>query len=439
MSENSFREYYREQSAIPVYVLLGLFILSTMLLVINFIDPVAEAVNNVRMVINCAVIILGPLYFCFQLLLWKRSALNCMISLAVICGVFLGWNYLGQTAEIFFTAASIILALLAYGVDYRVILKIYLVAHTLTVLVGALGLVFGYATLRYKVFSTTGFSLGLVYPNHLGRMIFIILALSWYLWGQKKRLVTTIVFLVASYLMWTIVKCRTITFFMIGLPVCWWLSTVLQNRKIPGVIKKIWDWILILMPFICFVMTYILGQMRVWLDSLSHYGTGFYALLMRFISAGALFDKFGFPLFGTDIFSEDAPIEFINGHHYNANIVDNAYIFYLIAIGLIFLVICMGWISYANYRAVKNGDRALLLLSVFMCGYGLIETVFFQFEHNFIFFYPLTATAMMYQARRSKEESTEETLECDGIAKESSEETIENVAEVLSEEVTTGE
>ena len=77
--------------------------------------------------------------------------------------------------------------------------------------------------------------------------------------------------------------------------------------------------------------------------------------------------------------------------------------------------------------------------SVFMCGYGLIETVFFQFEHNFIFFYPLTATAMMYQARRSKEESTEETLECDGIAKESSEETIENVAEVLSEEVTTGE
>ena len=32
-----------------------------------------------------------------------------------------------------------------------------------------------------------------------------------------------------------------------------------------------------------------------------------------------------------------------------------------------------------------------------MCGYGIIEVVLFQFEHDFLFFYPLTATAMMYK------------------------------------------
>lgn len=403
MNNKSFREYYKEQTPIPVYVLVCLFILSTMLLVINFTDPVAEAVNDIRMYINAAVIILGPLYFCFHLILWKRTPLNCVIALAVICGVFYGWNYLGQTAEIFFTAASIILAFLAYGTDYKIILKIYLFAHILTVCGGALGLVLGYSTLRYKVFSTIGFSMGLVYPNHLGRMIFIILAIIWYLWGQKKRVLTTVVFLVASYLMWTIVKCRTVTFFMIGLPACWWIITLLEEKSVNKELRKIWNCIMIAIPFLCFVTTYILGQFRVWLDSLSHYGTGLYALLMRFISAGALFDKFGFPLFGTDIFKEDAPIEFINGHHYNANIVDNAYIFYLIAIGLVLLVFCMGWISFANYRAIRNKDHALLLLAVFMCGYGLIETVVFQFEHNFIFFYPLTATAMMYTSRKHGE------------------------------------
>ena len=156
------------------------------------------------------------------------------------------------------------------------------------------------------------------------------------------------------------------------------------------------------MPFICFAATYILGRLKEWLDSLSYYGTGFYALLMRFISAGALFDTYGFPLIGRDIFSEEAPIVLINGHYYTANIVDNAYIFYLVAIGLILLIICMSWISFANYRAVKNGDRALLLLSVIMCGYGLIETVFFRFEHNFIFFYPLAATAMMYKMKKTE-------------------------------------
>lgn len=398
MNDKSFKTYYREQSFLPVYILLGLFILSTMLLVINFIDPVAETVNSIRLIINSAVIICGPLYFCFQLLLWKRSLTNAIISIFVIAGVFLGWNYLGQTAEIFFTVASIILALLLYGSDFRIILKIYLFAHIITVLGGAVGLLFGFAELRYKVFSTTGFSLGLIYPNHLARMIFIILMITWYLWGQEKRVITTIVFFITSYYMWTIVKCRTITIFMVGLPVCWWISSILQNRRINEIVKKIWNSILIAMPFLCFIATYILGKMRVWLDSLSHYGTGLYALLMRFISAGILFDHFGFPLFGRDIYSEDAPMEFFNNHSYNADIVDNAYIFYLVAIGLILLVICMGWISFANYRAIKNNDCALVLISVFMCGYGLIETVFFQFEHNFIFFYPLTATAMMYKS-----------------------------------------
>lgn len=406
MCEKSFREYYKEQSSIPVYVFLGLFILSTMLQVINFIEPVAEALYNVRLIINCAVIILAPLYFCFQLIVWRRTILNCFISLIIIFSVAAGWNYLGQTEEVFFTAASFILALLAYGSDYRVILKIYLTAHILTVLGGAFGLIFRYATPRYKVFSTTGFSLGLIYPNHLGRMMFIILAITWYLWLQKKRALTTVMFFIVSYFMWTVVECKTITFFMIGLPVCWWISTFLEGKKINRILKKIWNGILISMPFLCFIATYILGQMRVWLDSLSHYGTGFYALLMRFISAGALFDKFGFPLFGTDIFKEDAPVEYMNGHHYNANIVDNAYVFYLIAIGLILLVICMGWISFANYRAIRNHDHALILLSVFMCGYGLIETVFFRFEHNFIFFYPLTASAMMYMEQK-KEVKTE--------------------------------
>ena len=125
MDEKSFRDYYREQSPIPIYIIFGLFILSNMLLVINFTEPVAETVNSVRLVINAAVIVLGPMYFCFQLLLWRRNVLNWIVTLAIISGVFLGWNYLGHTEEIFFTAASFVLVLLVNGTDYRIILKMY--------------------------------------------------------------------------------------------------------------------------------------------------------------------------------------------------------------------------------------------------------------------------------------------------------------------------
>ena len=71
------------------------------------------------------------------------------------------------------------------------------------------------------------------------------------------------------------------------------------------------------------------------------------------------------------------------------------------------LALVLVWLCVANWRAVQNGDHALLLLSVFMLGYGLIEIVTFQFEHNFMWFYPLTATALAAVESRGKHDGGE--------------------------------
>ena len=126
-------------------------------------------------------------------------------------------------------------------------------------------------------------------------------------------------------------------------------------------------------------------------------------MLMRFISAGILFDAFKFPLLGKNIQAEEAPMEFINGKIYVAGIIDNSYVYYFICFGVIVMALVLAWLCVANWRMVQNGDHALLLISVFMLGYGLIEVVTFQFEHNFMWFYPLTATAMAAAMERKKQ------------------------------------
>lgn len=232
-------------------------------------------------------------------------------------------------------------------------------------------------------------------------MTYMVLTIAWYLWGQKRKVLTTAVFWITAVIMWKWVKCKTIAAFMVAFPICWWVTTgllALQKKgkqgAVRGVLHSAWNVLMIAMPFIMFAITYIGGRQKIWLDSISHYGTSEYSLFMRFISAGILFQVYGFPLWGRNILEESAPMEFMNGHMYVADVVDNAYIYYLICLGVIVFIAVLLWLCLANYRMVQNGDHALLLISVFMLGYGLIEIVTFQFEHNFIWFYPLTATAL---------------------------------------------
>jgi len=63
-----------------------------------------------------------------------------------------------------------------------------------------------------------GYSLGLVYCNHVGRMAFLILMIAWYLWGQEKVLLSLVVGVAVAAFMWFVIECKTITLFLVGFP-----------------------------------------------------------------------------------------------------------------------------------------------------------------------------------------------------------------------------
>ena len=413
-----FFEYCSKESPKPFYYMLSLFVTSNMLLAIEFTGIFSEYLKPARYTINTILMIACIVYIAMSLLLWRLKLKTIFIAVILITITGFSWNVIGQTNEFFCTTIALILALLAYKRDYRKILMIVLGCHLATMIVGLIGLPLNITKLVYKLETVDyGYSMGLVYPNHVGRMVFLSLMIIWYLWGQEKRSLTTIVGFVTAYVMWTYVKCKTITFFMIGFPISWWILTLLQShnidsrymdikRKIPVVIfTKIMNMMIVGMPFLFMLFTFIMGLNRAFFMRHWHYGPGIFALWMRFISAGVLFKTYGFPLLGRDILSETAPVEYIEGKYYMANIVDNSFAYYLIAIGGIALVVCMLWMSFANYRALKNLDYAFLLMSFFISTYGLIEVIFFQFEHNYLFFYPLTATAMAYRNQHNSSDS----------------------------------
>ena len=407
----TFPEFYAKESPIPFFVMLGLFILTNMLQVVNFTPEALELVERARLTINTVLLWLCPMYFAFNLILWHMKPWTIAVGVGMIVVVFALWNLIGGYNELFCTVVAAFLALLAYKRDYRKILMIFLVAHLVTILAGAAGLKIGYAAIKYKLGNRKiGISLGLIYPNHLGRMVYIVLTLAWYLWGQRRRILTTAVFWACASVMWKWVKCKTIAAFMLAFPVCWWATTLLlktqsgmDRRPLRMGLHRIWNAVMIVMPFIMLAVTYILGRQKIFLDATFPKGSSLRSLCMRFIAAGILFQVHGFPLLGQDVLNVSAPMEFMNGHLYVADVVDNAFIYYLIALGGIVLIAMLVWLSIANWKTIRYGDHALLLLSVFMLVYGLIEIVLFQFEHNFLWFYPLAAAAMNHEANAASE------------------------------------
>ena len=99
-----------------------------------------------------------------------------------------------------------------------------------------------------------------------------------------------------------------------------------------------------------------------------------------------------------------------------AGIIDNSYVYYFICFGVIVMALALAWLCVANWRAIRSGDHALLLIAVFMLVYGLIEVVTFQFEHNFMWFYPLTASALAAEAGKKHQLMPQKGIEgVDGV------------------------
>ena len=85
----------------------------------------------------------------------------------------------------------------------------------------------------------------------------------------------------------------------------------------------------------------------------------------------------------------------VNGKTEVLHVLDNAYVTYTIQEGMLFMLPLLGWLSLAAGLCFRKRDGRLLLISVFMLVYALMERGGLLGYYNPLFLYPMTVISQV--------------------------------------------
>ena len=427
--------------------LLGLYIAAILVSKIAWIPSIAAYVVFIRVCME-RVVLWGSALFLFDYLLkWQKniSGINgnseelCrdgrtegnegikdgIISAVLgICllAVTLAFNTI-MTPNTYTLVMDIYFCIMAYKKNYRQILRLVLTLSSATLLIGVVGFVIGF-TDDVFIFKPDRMgavhSYGIIHPNIWAEIFFMALMLFWYLYLEKRHILTIILFWIFAFCVNTFLACKTITILLLLFPVMsfiiFWFckrETVYKsvdeeglflsitedvNKKIddecgdsnksvrrkPG-IRKI---MLVNTPLLFFIITLVLCWQMDWIHD-TFYSTRFLSFAMRFVEGGYVIREKGISLFGQSLVSFKSPeTSYLQDI---THVVDNAFVRYLITRGLLWMVLCLLWFTLTNAKCLKNRDYRLLLISIFMLLLAMMSRCALDMWFNYALLYPFAS------------------------------------------------
>ena len=345
-------------------------------------------------IISALVLILLGIYTASILVTMIRKKWALIPSFALL----LGFLYLcaGMQRDLFDGLMIALLAIGAYGKNYKKLLKVLLWCTVGIVILALIGIPVGLTIETPKVGAYgTGLSFGFAHPNVFGSYMFFIFVTIWYLYIRNKPRAIEWGYYALSWafavFMVFVPKCRTQALLLILFPLavflCRWVVADKDGKR--STPHQVFLWILIATPILCFLATVLLGTQREWLVTHT-FGTYIENSSKRFIQAGLAFKEHGFPLFGKLLrFPADAA-ENLGGHNIKLYVLDNGYVTYAILRGMIWMVPALLWLGFANFKTRIRRDYGLLAISVLFCLMGLMERYTFEI-YNYVFLYPLAS------------------------------------------------
>ena len=404
----SFREEIKSCSET---VFLALLILH---MCVFFEGKINWSVNEKVMDIFSVILQMGTMlasaaFLIYIIIRWKYSwntKVFFLVPVAALLVLFLAINFKGDK-NWYFALTDLFFCLMAYGKDFKKILQCYMWVALTGLLVAALGLPLGLTLERGKIGMDQGFSLGIVYPNTWGQIAFLVLVVFWYLYLQKKRVISFILFIGTALFMYFVPECKTIALLSAVFPFFALLAKPrVQNQSLEadsekkGKIRRI---LLSVFPFICFAITMILCWQMDWVkkntygNALTAFGMRFDlgSFGMRFVQGGIAFQHYGFPLIGHTLPNDPSIVAVVNGEAEVLYVVDNAFVTYGLFLGAIWMLWALCWLTWANWRGFKNRDHALVLMSGFIMAFALMERPGLVASYNFMFLYPLASVAYL--------------------------------------------
>lgn len=380
------------------FILFCLYIISNVIFMIGWKAEIFKSVWNVYLLLFSCVM-WGSAIYLFTIVSEWRNAWKNTLKLVIIGGlIFVLAAVISKlvTTDSYVFVMGAFFALMAYGKSFKKILKCSLLIEVSTVVLGYVMLRFGIAFDAAKPYREYGgHSLGILYPNNWGFLVFLIMILIWYLYLRNKWIITVIMFWGSAIFMYKYITCLTIAGMSFLFPVAAILVEGMQKRDrqrdtstkdTQG--KKIAKALIQFLSFIFLGLTLLLCWKMDWVHD-TFYETRLESMAMRFVEGGYALRLGGVTLFGRPFNQmQEGVINYLEDIDMK---IDSAFVTYLIIRGIVAMVITLSWIAYAHRRCLKKRDFRLLTVSIFMLAFSLMERPGLDAWYNFVLLYPLAA------------------------------------------------
>lgn len=330
--------------------------------------------------------------------LWKKTIR--LILLGILMLVLTGYFSAKMSTNLYGAVFDIYFCLMAFGKNYKKILKCMLGVSSFMLVLAAVGVRLNFTfDLEKPEYITTTHSLGIDYPNTWGYLVFLVLMLIWYLYLRNRPYITFPLFWAVSWFMFKYISCNTIAVLTVGFPVIAFAVDLVEryvdknnlsetnkdkNRKGIGIL----GWIIVLIPILAFVFMLAASMNYEWMHA-HFYGNRLRNFAMRFVQGGLYFKTYGFPLVGNPYRSNQMTYVNVNGSFEQVGILDSSFAAYLIMRGLIWMIYTLLWLCIANWKALKKRDYAIPFLSALILLFAMMERPGLEMWYNFILLYPL--------------------------------------------------
>ena len=394
------------------------FVLFTLYVLINFIiniewgDQIQGIVSNIRYGL-LSIVMWGATVYLFYVIcewisIWKH--LPIMMGLAVLMLLATGWFSHVMTTNSYGVVMDLFFCIMAYGKNYRKLLKCLLTVSIVMLIIAAIGVPTGITEDLIKPDNIhPGHSLGIIYPNTWGNLVYLNMILLWYLYLRHKPIITICIFWVAGAFMFLYIYSRTMSFFSVMFPVGAVIVDYFQRRsdrkeKISALSKEnveinpynrklnnrigLFGWIVVAIPLLSFVFVIFASRQMDWVHQTFYY-TWFHNFAMRFVQGGLYLQTYGMPLFGNPYRSNITTFRYVNGEYLQLGNLDSSFISYLIMRGLIWIICVLVWLCIAHWKALKNRDYAIPYIGGAILFVAMMERIGLEMWYNFILLYPL--------------------------------------------------
>ena len=397
------KSFFEEIKSSSETVFLALLILH---MCVFYEGKINWSANEMVMTIFGAILQMGTMlasaaFLIYLIIRWKYAWNTKVFFLVPAIALFvlpIVFNVNGDT-NWYIALTDLFFCLMAYGKDYKKILRCFMWTAFAGLLIAAAGLPLGLTVERGKIGMEQGFSLGTVYPNTWGQIAFLVLVVFWYLFLQKKRVVTFIIFIATGLFMYFVPECKTIALLSAVFP---FLSLLVKPRvhdqtleASPNKKGRVGHILLSVFPFVCFAVTMILCWQMDWVKKNTYSNYSLVTMGMRFVQGGIAFQHYGFPLIGHTLPNDPSIVSVVNGEAEVLYVVDSAFVTYSLFLGAIWMLWALCWLTYANWKGLKNKDGALVLMSGFIMVFAIMERPGLVASYNFMFLYPLASVAYL--------------------------------------------